>query len=337
MCACCCWATVPRSWIGVTLRLRDFFPRFWIVVAELLRTHLKAVVVSIIFLFFFSCFPFFSTNKSLVVTYYRFLLFYVAVVPTYLLPGSRCKSAKVGSSSPVSRDSAARRKVLFINFIICLDFWRFPLISSPRYTLTMFLIGSDSCWHLQCRKNTYPPATLSSSTIGNLIRFPQKVCCDRHEVYDARLPFLLVLFRLLLGRNNRELGSMHPSYVLWTWMIYHFWNSCWKPAGLLTNAADFSWDGWSFARRRSYWIQEESWNSDRVETGDRRCLLTMCVLRWERKTFVVRMVERANRLLVNEMQSSSVHDLVSCIFQSLPHLSVLDRAFGERQKKLTVL
>lgn len=125
VCACCCWVTVPRSWIGVTLRLRDFFPRFWIVVAELLRTHLKAVVVSIIFLFFFFfyAFPFFSTNKSLVVTCcYRFLLFYVAVVPTYLLPGSRCKSAKVGSSSPVSRDSAARRKVLFINFIICLDF-----------------------------------------------------------------------------------------------------------------------------------------------------------------------------------------------------------------------
>lgn len=48
-------------------------------------------------------------------------------------------------------------------------------------------------------------------------------------------------------------------------------------------------------------------------------------------------VERANRLLVNEMQASSVHDLVSRIFQSVPHLSVLDRSFGERQKKLTVL
>lgn len=30
-----------------------FYPAFWIVVAELLRTHLKAVVVSIIFLLFF--------------------------------------------------------------------------------------------------------------------------------------------------------------------------------------------------------------------------------------------------------------------------------------------
>lgn len=163
--------------------------------------------------------------------------------------------------------------------------------------------------------------------------FSSESCCDQHEVCDAPLPFLLVFFHLLLGKNNRELGSMYPSYVLWTWMIYHFWNSCWKPADLLTNAADFFWDGWSFAPRRSYWIQEESWNSDRVETGDWRCLLTMCVFRWEGKTFVVTMIERANRLLVNEMQSSSVHDLVSCIFQSLPHLSVLDRFFWWASKE----
>lgn len=180
-----------------------FFPPFWIVVAELLCTHLKAVVVPSFSCFFFS-FHFFSTNKSLVVTYYLFLLCYVPVVPTYLLPGSRCKSAKVGSSSPVSRDSAARRKVLFINFIICLDFWRFPLISSPRYTLTMFLIGSDSCWHLQCRKNTNPPATLSSSTMGNLIRFLQKVVVinTRYAMLDFRFfLFSSVFFSLGIIEN----------------------------------------------------------------------------------------------------------------------------------------
>lgn len=125
VCACCCWATVPRSWIGVTLRLRDFFSPLLDCSSGAVAHALEGCCCFHHFLVFFSFFYFsvFSTNKSLVVTCcYRFLLFYVAVVPTYLLPGSRCKSAKVGSSSPVSRDSAARRKVLFINFIICLDF-----------------------------------------------------------------------------------------------------------------------------------------------------------------------------------------------------------------------
>jgi hypothetical protein len=46
--------------------------------------------------------------------------------------------------------------------------------------------------------------------------FSAESCCAQHEVFDARLPLLLVFVRLLLVRNYRELGSMHPSYVLWT-------------------------------------------------------------------------------------------------------------------------
>jgi hypothetical protein len=40
--------------------------------------------------------------------------------------------------------------------------------------------------------------------------FSSESCCDQHEVCDAPLPFLLVFFRLLLGKNNRELGSIYP-------------------------------------------------------------------------------------------------------------------------------
>ncbi len=86
VCACCCSTTVPRSWIGVTLRLRDFLPRFLDCSSGAVAHALEGCCCFHHFLVFFSFFYFsvFSTNKSLVVTCYRFLLF-LCCSSTYVL------------------------------------------------------------------------------------------------------------------------------------------------------------------------------------------------------------------------------------------------------------